>query len=123
LAFDSSAGFRLPNGAVRAADAAWIRRERWDALTPEQRRAFAPLCPDFVVELKSPSDSLKETQDKLEEFLENGAQLGWLIDPDEHRVHVYRPGQRPVVLKAATEVDGNPVLPGFVLSLELIWSL
>lgn len=120
--FDSSTGFKLPNGAIRSADLAWIRNERWDALTPKERRGYAPLCPDFVIELLSTSDSLKDCQDKLTEFLANGAQLGWLIDPCEHTVHVYRPSQEPVILVNATEVDGEPVLPGFTLKLSEIWS-
>ncbi|HCF28623.1 MAG TPA: hypothetical protein DEV81_15790, partial [Cyanobacteria bacterium UBA11049] len=90
-AFDSNGGFTLPNGAVRAPDVSWVRRERWEALTPQQRRKFLPLCPDFVVELRSPSDSLKETQEKMQEYINNGARLGWLIDPQTRRVEIYRP--------------------------------
>lgn len=119
--FDSSTGFTLPNGAVKSADLAWVRNERWDALTLEERTKFAPICPDFVLELRSPSDKLDELQDKLAEFIANGAQLGWLIDPFERKVHVYRPGVEPVELVEATSVDGDPVLPGFVLHLAEIW--
>lgn len=117
VCFDSSAGFRLPNSAVRSADAAWVRKERWAALTSAERSNFAPLCPDFVLELVSPNDNLAETQAKTDEFMSNGARLGWVIDPFERCVHVYRPGASPVALEHATEVDGDPVLPGFVLSL------
>ncbi|MBI2876469.1 MAG: Uma2 family endonuclease, partial [Candidatus Tectomicrobia bacterium] len=93
LTFDSSTGFTLPNGAKRSPDAAWIRRERWEALTEEEQEGFAPICPDFVLELRSPADKLSMVQDKMHEYMENGAQLGWLIDPKERRVYVYRPGQ------------------------------
>ena len=121
LCFDSSAGFLLPNGAKRSPDAAWVRRQRWDALTEEQQEGFAPLCPDFVVELRSPEDRLPDLQDKLAEYIENGAQLGWLIDPQDKCVFVYRPGQAVECLKDAKTVRGAPVLPGFVLDLPEIW--
>ena len=123
LSFDSNAGFRLPNGAVRSADASWVRRERWLALSADERRRFAPLCPDFVVELKSPTDALEDVQDKLVEFLANGAQLGWLIDPDARCVCMYRPGVDPEKLDRPSELHGDPVLPGFVLALDVIWDL
>ncbi|MFS8802296.1 Uma2 family endonuclease [Synechococcus sp. R6-10] len=119
--FDSSAGFALPNGAIRSPDAAWIAKERWQQLTPEQRRRFAPLCPDFVLELKSPTDELAILQAKLQEYLDNGSQLGWLIDPESQRVYVYRPGQLVQVLERPTSLSGDPVLPGFVVDLTLIW--
>jgi Uma2 family endonuclease len=117
LAFDSSTGFILPNGAERSPDAAWIQRERWDALTAAQRSKFPPLCPDFVLELRSPSDGLAELQAKMEEYRENGARLGWLIDPDERCVHVYRVGSTVEVLRAPAALSGEPVLPGFTLDL------
>ena len=122
-AFDSSTGFKLPNGANRSPDAAWVRRERWEALTPQQRQKFLPLCPDFVVELRSPSDSLKETQEKMQEYIDNGARLGWLIDPQTRRVEIYRPNQDVEILENPATVPGEDVLPGFVLDLNCIISI
>ncbi|BAI88787.1 Uma2 family endonuclease [Arthrospira platensis NCB002] len=121
VAFDSSTGFILPNGAIRSPDASWVSRPRWEALTPEVRRGFAPLCPDFVVELRSPTDSLSELRQKMGEYLENGARLGWLIDPQNRRVEIYRPQQEIEVLEEPTELSGGDVLPGFVLRLNRIW--
>jgi len=121
LVFDSSTGFTLPNGAKRSPDVSWIKRERWTALTKEQRREFAPLCPDFVMELRSPTDSLATLQAKLQEYIENGAQLGWLLDPFERRVYIYRPGQLVEVLDNPTTLNGDPVLPGFVLAVSELW--
>lgn len=120
-AFDSSTGFVLPNGAVRAPDAAWVRRERLAELTAEQKRKFIPLCPDFVIELRSPTDSLALIQGKMQEYLENGARLGWLVDPEERKVHIYQPNKAVSVLESPGEVSGDPVLTGFVLGLQLIW--
>jgi len=117
IAFDASAGFILPNGALRSPAAAWLRRERWDALAAEQRQTFVPLCPDFVVELRSPSDRLPPLQRRLRELINNGAQLGWLIDPLRRAVHVYRPGAPPKLLLAPRELSADPVLPGFRLDL------
>jgi Uma2 family endonuclease len=122
VAFASSAGFVLPNGAMRSPDLAWVHRSRWEALTKEEQERFSPLCPDFVVELRPPSDSLKMLQAKMEEYLANGAQLGWLIDPSERKVYVYRPGAEVVCLENPTQVAGDPLLPGFVLDLERVWS-
>ncbi|MEB3881829.1 Uma2 family endonuclease, partial [Lyngbya sp. CCY1209] len=96
----------LPNGATRSPDASWVARSRWEALTPEQRQGFAPLCPDFVVELRSPTDSLSKLQEKMREYLENGARLGWLIDPQNRRVEIYRPGQEVEVLDNPIELPG-----------------
>jgi Uma2 family endonuclease len=121
VVFDSSTGFILPNGATRSPDASWVRRERWDALTAEQRRGFVPLCPDFVVELRSATDSLTKLQEKMQEYLDNGARLGWLIDPQNQRVQIYRPGQPVEVLEHPTELSGEDVLPGFILNLRRIW--
>ncbi len=118
---DSSTGFRLPNGATRSPDASWTRRERIDVLTPAERERFAPLCPDFVVELLSPSDDLSETQEKMEEYIANGAQLCWLIDRANRTVYIYRPNQTTVILANPTEVSGDPELPGFTLSLARIF--
>ncbi|MEA5417976.1 Uma2 family endonuclease [Spirulina sp. CCNP1310] len=122
LAFDSSAGFTLPNSAIRSPDAAWIAQSRWDALTPEQRRTFAPICPDFVIELKSPSDTLPPLQAKLTEYIANGAQLGWLIDPEGQQVHCYRPNHPPEILTQPTTISAHPILPNFTLDLTLIWN-
>jgi len=119
--FDSSTGFTLPNGAVRSPDASWVERSRWEALTDEQRRKFVPLCPDFVIELRSPTDSLSILQDKMQEYLDNGAKLGWLIDPEQKRVHVYRPQTEFQELENQIEISGDPVLSGFVLDLREIW--
>ncbi|OUL22577.1 Uma2 family endonuclease [Nostoc sp. 106C] len=118
--FDSSAGFKLPNGADRSPDASWVKIERWNALTPEQQEKFAPICPDFVVELRSPSDSLKDLQDKMQEYIANGAQLGWLIDRKNKRVEIYRPGKDVEILDNPNSLSGEAVLPGFVLHLQKI---
>ena len=119
--FDSSTGFKLPNGADRSPDVAWVSLERWNALTPEQQKKFPPICPDFVVELLSPSDSLKETQDKMKEFRDNGAALGFLINRKTRQVEIYRPGVEVEVVENPVEVSGEPILPGFVLKLISIW--
>jgi Uma2 family endonuclease len=119
--FDSSGGFKLPNGANKSPDAAWVKLERWKALTPEQQKKFPPLCPDFVVELLSPSDSLKETQDKMKEYRDNGALLGLLINRKNRQVEIYRPGAEVEVLDNPTQVSGESVLPCFVLNLGSIW--
>ncbi|MEG3927255.1 MULTISPECIES: Uma2 family endonuclease [unclassified Microcoleus] len=120
VAFDSSGGFRLPNGADRSPDASWVKKERWDALTPEQKDSFAPLCPDFVVELRSRTDSLKKLQEKMQEYIENGAKLGWLIDRQNRRVEIYRPGQDVEIIQNPRTLSGEEVLPGFVLDLAEI---
>jgi Uma2 family endonuclease len=120
IAFDSSVGFVLPNGAMRSPDAAWVRRERWDALSQEQREKFPPLCPDFVVELRSPSDRLSTLQRRVRELVRNGAQLGWLIDPRRRSVHVYQAGEAVQTLLAPISVSAEPLLPGFILDLGTI---
>jgi Uma2 family endonuclease len=120
-AFDSSSGFTLPNGAVRSPDAAWLQLSKWKSLTARQRRKFAPLCPDFVIELRSPADSLKALQAKMREYRTNGAELGLLIDPEERRVHIYRRGRKVQVQENPETVACDPVLPGFVLDLREIW--
>lgn len=119
--FDSSGGFRFPSGAVRSPDAAWVRHERLNAVSPEQREKFLPLCPDFVIELRSPTDSLLALQEKMQEYLDNGAQLGWLIDPAQRRVSIYRPQASVQALDNPETLSGDPVLAGFVLSLREIW--
>ena len=121
LAFDSSAGFTLPDGAILAPDASWILRERWDALDEEKFKSFAHICPDFVLELRSQSDTLVSVQRKMEEYIENGCRLGWLIDPVQKRVHIYRPGVAAEVLEDPESLSGEPVLPGFELDLREIW--
>jgi Uma2 family endonuclease len=115
--FDSSTGFSLPNGGDRSPDAAWIPIEKWDALTPEEKQGFLPLCPDFVIELLSPSDSWKQGQQKMTEYMENGCRLGWLIDPKNKRVAIYRQGKVIEILEAPTMLSGEDVLPGFVLNI------
>lgn len=121
LSFDSSTGFALPNGARRSPDAAWIRRERWDALDEEEQEGFAPLAPDFVVELRSPDDSLQALQKKMEEYLANGTRLGWLIDPRSRSVYIYRPDQPVEQLIDPEAVSGEQVLAGFVFNPSEIW--
>lgn len=121
-AVESSAGFVLPNGAMRSPDAAWVDNRRLAALDPEQRKKFLPLCPDFVIELRSPSDPLRSLQTKMEEYLDNGARLGWLIDPVEGKVHVYRPGAEVEVLEKPGSVSADPELPGLELEMERIWN-
>ena len=121
IAFDSSTGFTLPNGAVRSPDASWLQLSRWAALTEDEKEGFAPLCPDFAVELRSPSDSLTQLQNKMQEYMANGAKLGWLIDPIKRRVWVYRPDSEPEVLEDPETVSGEPLLRGFVLNLRELW--
>ncbi|MEH2182491.1 Uma2 family endonuclease [Nostoc sp.] len=120
-AFDSSTGFILPNGATRSPDASWVSRERWQALTLEQKGTFPNICPDFVVELRSSSDRLGSLQTKMKEYIDNGALLGWLIDPQQRRVEIYRPRLAVEVLENPTELSGEAVLPGFVLNLRRVW--
>lgn len=122
VTFDSSGGFVLPNNAVLSPDASWVSRDRLAALTARQRTKFLPLCPDFVIELRSPTDSLSALRNKMREFIENGARLGWLIDPREQQVHVYRP-ESPVVelLHRPESVSAEPLLPGFSLEMAEIW--
>jgi Uma2 family endonuclease len=119
--FDSSAGFTLPNGAKVSPDASWVRRERYEALSAEEREQFAPLCPDFVIELRSKTDRLARLQSRMVEYIENGARLGWLIDPAAKRVYVYRPDRAVETLDAPETIAGDPALPKFVLQLQEIW--
>ncbi len=119
--FDSSTGFRLPNGAIRSPDAAWITKERWEAMSEAQQEKFPPLCPDFVVELKSESDPLKAAQEKMGEWLENGCRLAWLLDPQGQKAYVFRPGQPIAEREGFTQrLSGEDVLPGFALDLALL---
>ena len=121
ICFDSSAGFTFPNGAMRSPDASWIARERWEALDEDDRHKFSHIAPDFVAELRSPSDRLPVVQAKMTEYIDNGVRLGWLIDPPQRRVYIYRPGQPMEILENPETVSGEPVLPGFTLNLADIW--
>ena len=121
ITFDSSSGFTLPNTAIRSPDAAWIEKSRWQAIPAEQRRKFAPICPDFVIELKSPSDDLSVLQGKLEEYRDNGVRLGWLIDPENYQVFCYRPQRAVEIFDNTRNLSGEDVLVGFVLDLQVIW--
>ncbi|MEG3920624.1 Uma2 family endonuclease [Microcoleus sp. T3_A4] len=120
-AFNSSTGFHLPNGADRSPDAAWVRLERWDELTPKQKESFIPLCPDFVVELRSKTDNMEPLRAKMKEYMNNGARLGWLIDRKNKKVEIYRPSQDVEVLENPISLSGEDVLPGFVLDLTEVW--
>jgi Uma2 family endonuclease len=122
VAFDSSTCFKLPNGADRSPDASWIQQQRWDALTPQQRETFPPICPDFVIELMSPSDTLKTVQAKMQEYIDNGAKLGWLLNRKDRQVEIYRPDQDVEILQSPTSLSGEAILPGFVLDLGSIWA-
>ncbi len=121
VAFDSSTGFNLPNGGDRSPDAAWVRMERWDALTEEEQEHFPPICPDFVIELRSKNDNFKQLQAKMQEYIGSGLRLGWLIDRKQKIVEVYRPGVEVEVLQSPATVSGEDVLPGFVLDLKGIF--
>lgn len=121
LTFDSSTGFTLPNGAKRFPDAAWIKRERWNALTEKEQQGFAPICPDFVAELRSPDDSLSALQAKMAEYILQGGELGFLFDPKTKRVYVYRSGQTVEILENPETISGEPILAGFLLNLMDIW--
>ncbi|EDX71606.1 conserved hypothetical protein [Coleofasciculus chthonoplastes PCC 7420] len=120
VAFDSSTAFRLPNGADRSPDASWVSQERWEALTPKQQETFPPLCPDFVIELRSKSDNMEPLRKKMQEYLDNGLRLGWLIDAKNKRVEIYRPNREVEVLESPTSLSGEEVLPGFVLDLQVV---
>lgn len=121
IVFDSSTVFKLPNGANRSPDVAWIMNERWNALSIEQRKKFPPIAPDFVIELRSETDELSDLQAKMQEYMDNGVRLGWLIDPQAKQVSLYRLGQSPEMLQAPATLSGETVLPGFVLDLSRIF--
>ncbi|MBF2020296.1 MAG: Uma2 family endonuclease [Hydrococcus sp. C42_A2020_068] len=122
VVFSSSGGFKLPNGADRSPDAAWIAQARWDALTPEQRRKFPPIAPDFVIELRSETDDLKTLQAKMREYMENGVRLGWLLNPQDWQIEIYQSGRAVEVLSSPNRLSGEPLLPGFVLELSEIFN-
>jgi Uma2 family endonuclease len=116
--FDSSTGFRLPNGAIRSPDAAWIKGDRWQNLTTIQKQKYVPLCPDFLVELRSASDDLDELRLKMQEYLDNGLRLGWLLDPESQTVEIYRAGNAVEILHDPERLSGEDVLVGFTLNLK-----
>ena len=120
-AFDSSTGFKLPNGATRSPDVSWIKIETWNTLAPEQRKRFLPLCPDFLIELVSESDDLADTQAKMGEYIANGLRLGWLINPKNKQVEIYRQNQEVEILQSPTSLSGEDVLLGFILDLQPIF--
>lgn len=119
--FSSSTCFKLPNGADRSPDAAWVSLERWNHLTPEQKKKFPPLCPDFVIELRSESDALEPLQQKMQEYLNQGMRLGWLINPQNRQVEIYRTDQVKQVLENPAQLSGESVLPGFQFNLSFFW--
>ncbi len=121
IVFDSSGGFKLPNGADRSPDASWIPLEKWDNLTPQQKQRFLPFAPDFVIELLSPSDKIETTQHKMLEYLENGTKLAWLINRKTRQVEIYRQNQEVEILDQPQTLSGENILPNFVLNLETIW--
>ncbi|MBS9383193.1 MAG: Uma2 family endonuclease [Dolichospermum sp. BR01] len=121
VCFDSSTCFKLPNGANRSPDVAWIKKERWDTLTPAEQEKFSPIAPDFVLELMSPSDSLQETRAKMQEYINNGVKLGWLINRKMRQVEIYRLGKPVEILEFPQELLGEDILPEFILNMEIIW--
>lgn len=121
VVFDSSTVFKLPNGANRSPDVAWITNERWNALSVERQKKFPPIAPDFVTELRSETDTLKDLQEKMREYMGNGVRLGWLIDPQIRQVSIYRPDQPAETLQSPTTLSGEAVLPRFVLDLSRIF--
>ncbi|MDO9140857.1 MAG: Uma2 family endonuclease [Methylobacter sp.] len=123
IVFDSSGGFILPNGAIRSPDVSWVKKSRLAKLTPKQKQQFLPLCPDVVIELRSPSDSMKNLQDKMREYSENGACLGWLIDPEARQILVFQGHKPPLNLDQPTFLSADEVLPGFRLALQTLWDI
>jgi Uma2 family endonuclease len=117
--FSSSTVFKLPNGADRSPDVTWVQRERWEALSVEQRRKFPPIAPDFVIELRSARDDLETLQNKMQEYMNAGVKLGWLVNPQEQQVEIYRQGQNVEVRNLPTQLSGENVLPGFSLILSI----
>ncbi|PSF38120.1 hypothetical protein C7H19_06520 [Aphanothece hegewaldii CCALA 016] len=121
IAFDSSTGYKLPNGANRSPDASWILKERWNNLSSKKQQKFSPICPDFVIEIMSPTDSLKATQAKMKEYIENGTRLGWLINRKTKQVEIYRQGKEVEILDYPQSLSGEDVLSNFVMDLKLVW--
>jgi Uma2 family endonuclease len=119
--FDSSTGFTLPSGADRSPDVSWVEKSRWDALTKEQKERFIPLCPDFVIEILSPNDSLKKTQQKMQEYIDNGCSLGWLLNRKKQEVEIFRPGKDVEILSLPQTLSGESILPGLIVNLQKIW--
>ncbi len=121
VTFDSDTIFRLPNGAKKLPDFSWVKNEKWDSLTSEEKEKIVPFAPDFLIELRSPTDSLTDLQAKMQEYIENGVSLGWLIDPTERRVFIYRPNEKVETLENPVKVSGEPLLKGFTFHLKEIW--
>ena len=121
LTFDSNAGFTLPDGSMRSPDAAWIAWSRWNALSEADKKRFSPICPEFVIELRSETDGLAELQNKMREWVENGAEVAWLIDPSRKTVEVYRAGREVEVVEGGSAVEGDGPVAGFVLELGRVW--
>ncbi|MFN9561429.1 MAG: Uma2 family endonuclease [Dolichospermum sp.] len=121
VGFGSSGGFTLPNGAVRSPDAAWIKRTKWEAIPADKRKKFAPICPEFIVELRSENDNLSTLKEKMQEYIDNGTQLAWLIDRKQRQVFIYRPNCGIEELDNPQTLTGEDILPGFVLDLSEIW--
>ena len=122
VGFDSSTGFRLPNKALRSPDVAWVTTSRWESLSEEEQEKFIPLCPDFIIELLSASDDLEKLKEKMQEYFDNGATLGWLIDPKNKKVYIYCPNSLVESLDNPDSISADPLLPGFILYLNDIWS-
>jgi len=120
-AFDSNTGFTLPDGSMRSPDAAWVQAVRWNILSDRDKDRFSPICPDFIIELRSPSDNLAELEAKMEQWIVNGAQVAWLIDPERQVVAIYRPGDQTEVQHHPSSVQGNGVVAGFELVMARIW--
>ena len=123
VCFDSSTCFKLPNGANRSPDVAWIKKDRWDKLTTEEQEKFPPIAPDFVLELMSPSDTLQETRAKMQEYINNGVKLGWLINRKMGQVEIYCIGKPVEILDFPQELSGEDILPGFILNVEIMWGI
>jgi Uma2 family endonuclease len=121
VAFDSNGGFTLPDGSMRAADAAWVELKKWESLSARDQERYAPICPDFIIELRSPSDSLPELKEKMGHWLANGAQLAWLIDPEQRTIFIYRSGEQPEILACPTSIQGSGPVAGFELVMARVW--
>ena len=119
--FSSSTIFRLPKGGNRSPDVAWVTNERWESLTPEEQEKFPPICPDFIIELRSRTDSLPQLQEKMQEYLNSGLRLGWLINPQAQQVEIYRQNQTVEIVQLPATLSGEDVLPGFILNLQIVW--